>query len=185
MYKPFREQVSENGPIKLNGIVYSVKKSRGKRNREFVVGDFAPDKTSSLANLQSVPLRYEHGHPEFNVSFIDKPIGVPTKIMMTNVNEIYGEFDIFHNQPELLSYEEEEQIRRELRDGTLTGLSFKFKSDGLGYHNDKPIFDPETKRFLEISLCRKPFYKGSKIAAFSASAMSSAPVDSSKLEVLT
>jgi hypothetical protein len=185
MYKPFQEQVGETGPIKLNGIVYSVKKSRGKRNREFIVQDFDHNKPTSLANLQTVPLRYEHGDPEFKTSFLDKPIGVPTKIMMTNVNEIYGEFDVFHNRPDLLSHEEEEQIRRELREGTLTGLSFKFKSNTLGYHNNKPIFDPETKQFLEISLCRKPFYKESKIAAFSASAQQSAPVDSSKLEVLT
>jgi hypothetical protein len=185
MYKPFRDQVGETGPIKLNGIVYPVKKSRGKRNREFILQDFDPDKTTSLANLQSVPLRYEHGEPMYKVSFLEKPVGVPTKIMMTNVNEIYGEFDVFHNQPDLLTYEEEEQIRKELREGILTGLSFKFKSNILGYHNGKPIFDPETKQFLEISLCRKPFYKESKIASFSASAQSSAPVDSSKLEVLT
>lgn len=178
----FALQVPSEGQIKLNGILYRVRETRGKRNRELTIKDLGKNATTSVESLIGKPVKYEHGKDK---RFGHVYVGYVETARILNTGVIFIEVSIYHNQPNLLPLDLEEIIRQELRDGTLQSFSMYWDSTSLGEHNGKVVYNPEDRVFREVSLCQEGFYPEAKLVSFAASATSHSSGISSKLEVLT
>ena len=153
-----------NEQIKVNGILYMTRKSRGPHNVEFTTRDLQHD-SEHIRRIGSLPLKYNHG---FDDRFGDREIGYVSSAKLTNTGAVFIECEVW-NDDSRLPYELREIIREELRSGQLGMFSMYWDARTIGELDGQPVVDPSDRQFHEVSLCEKGFYPEARIVSFAAS----------------
>ena len=76
--------------IKINGILYVARKTRGPHNVEFTTRDLQYD-SEHISRIGNLPLKYNHG---FDNRFGDREIGNVTSAKLTNTGAIFIECQV-------------------------------------------------------------------------------------------
>lgn len=153
-----------NEEIKINGILYMTRKTRGPHNIEFTTRDLEYE-YGHIQRIGNLPLKYNHGNdPRFG----DREIGRVSSARLLNTGAVFIECFV-SNDDSKLPYDLREIIREELRSGKLSMFSMYWDARTIGQLDGQPVVDPSDRQFHEVSLCEKGFYPEARIVSFAAS----------------